>query len=157
MQRKFSRTARTFIISLLTLMLIAVPAGIVFAESGTESDRGTGVLDAQGSGLAGVAGRGKITVSGNGVLWIKDRAGDAVIHVRGDGTMTSFPGGWTLYTGFNGKAYVAGSAVEVMVVGVRINLHAEGTDRFYLRGRGTYTTSHSRGEWSDSLAVYELK
>ena len=121
------------------------------------SNSGTGVLDAQGSGLAGVIGRGKITASGSGVLWIKDRGGDAVIHVRGDGDMTKFPGGWVLYTGFNGRAYIAGSAVEVMAIGVRITLHAEGTGRFYLRGRGTYTTNHSRGEWPDSLEVYKME
>jgi hypothetical protein len=157
MRQKFTKSIRTLIIGLVTVLLIAFPVNTAFAESSTEGGGGTGVLDAQGSGLAGVIGRGKITLSGSGVLWFNDRAGDAVIHVRGDGNMTKFPGGWTLYTGFNGRAYVTGSAVEVMIVGVRIDLHAEGTGRFYLRGRGTYTTNHSRGEWTDTLKMYRLE
>lgn len=140
-----------FILGLLVLLLM-VPAGTAFAESGG----GEGWLKAEGSGLAGVAGNGSIEVAGNGVLWVRDSGGDAVIHVRGYGSATKFPGGWTLYTGFNGAGRISGSDVEVMVMGVRIRLKAEGVGQFYLRGQGTYETGSGSGEWSDTLQTFEL-
>ena len=133
--------------------LLWVPSQVVFAAT----DSGTGTLDAQGRGLAGLSGNGTVKVSGSGTLWIKDSGGDAVTQVTGAGRATKFPGGWTRYAGLKGDAAVHGSDIQVEITGVNINLHAEGTGKFYLRGKGTFTTGATSGTWPGTRKSFDIQ
>ena len=106
-----------------------------------------GTLSAKGDGIALLGGNGTVEVSGNGILWIKDVAGDAVIEVSGHGEKEEFLDGWIQYAGFHGDATVEGSRIRVIVVGVDINLSAEGRGRVILWGHGTYEINGESGEW----------
>ena len=109
--------------------------------------RGEGSLTGQGDGIAILWGRGTVDLSGNGTLWIKDRAGDAVTEVTGQGEKKEFPDGWLQYAGFHGTAHVEGSGVVVIVAGVDIELTAHGRGRAWLWGHGSYQSSGGAGEW----------
>lgn len=124
------------------IVLVAVPT-MVFAQTG----RGTGTVYAEGDGTAGLRGDGWVRISGDGILLIRDRAGDAVIEVTGEGTRTE-RGSTVYYRGFNGEAFVEGSAITVGLRGENIVLEAEGTGVVYLRGEGTYEFNGQEGEWA---------
>jgi hypothetical protein len=132
------------------------PAPSVQAASGGVGGELT-IVDAFGTGTAGFAGNALVKVTGNGILWVKDLAGDAKINTFGYGRVTKFPDGWTKYEGFNGAAKVQGSNIEVKIVGANVALHAEGTGKFYLRGKGIYRIGGASGAWTNTLKTYEVK
>jgi len=138
------------------VLLVAVLAGVMFlapAVAYAESGGGNGVLEAQGDGLAGVRGNGEISIKGNGVLWIKDHAGDAEISVSGKGVRHEMANGWVRYSGFSGEVHVCGSNVTAALSGYDIDLTANGTGRFILRGNGHYHTGTDAGDWSSEIQV----
>lgn len=126
-----------------------------------DSGGGTGTLTASGDGLAGLRGNGTVNISGNGVLWIRDRAGDAIIQVSGNGQRTELRNGWIRYAGFHGSAEVSGSSITVALSGYNIQLEASGTGKFVLRGNGTYSTTKDgvvvfSGAWPETVEVQTL-
>lgn len=132
----------------LTLMVVAVVAMLaVVPVVSAEEVHGKGSLTAEGDGIAILRGRGTVDLNGNGTLWIKDRAGDAVIEVTGSGERKEFSDGWIQYAGFHGTAHVEGSRIAVVLAGVDIVLTAEGRGIVRLWGHGTYEGSHGTGEW----------
>lgn len=135
------RKVLTLIVVAVVVMLAVVP--VVSAEE----VRGKGSLTARGDGIAILRGRGTIDLSGNGTLWIKDTAGDAVIHVTGSGEKKEFSDGWIQYAGFHGTAHVEGSRIAVVLAGGDIELTAEGRGIVRLWGHGSYEGSHGTGEW----------
>jgi len=68
-------------IAVLLVVFVTIAPSVAFAQSG----EGSGRLIATGSGLAGLQGNGKVTISGEGILWIRDRTGNADIHISGSG------------------------------------------------------------------------
>jgi hypothetical protein len=143
------------VVGLLALALSTMaftPASSVNVAGG-----GTGTLDAFGTGTAGIIGGGTVKVTGNGVLWVKDNGGDAKVTAAGYGRVLKTSSGWTRYEGFNGSAKVQGSNIEVKIVGANVVLHAEGTGKFYLAGKGTYKTGTTSGNWSTKMKTYEIK
>ena len=121
------KTSKTIIGMCLMVVVLAGAALMApVSTASADSGGGTGWLDASGTGTAGVRGTGSITVSGAGALWVKDLAGDASI---------------------DGNASISGSSVEAKITGANIHLYAEGTGVFYVRGRGSYSTSHRSGDW----------
>ncbi len=139
--------------SALSLALLAILA--LTTVAGAEQGGGTGTLTAQGNGLAALDGHGSITISGAGILYVRDEAGDADVHVTGTGRMFEH-NGWTVYAGFHGEARITGSGVTVALRGVNINLRATGTGKFLLRGNGTYQTEKESGEWTEEGTVVTL-
>lgn len=110
---------------------------------------GVGTLTASGKGVAWFHGNGTITVSGNGVLRIRDYAKDAQINVQAtNGAKRVFVNGWIRYAGFQGTATVTGSNVYVELGGGSVNLTANGSGRYVLRGNGTYSTTTETGTWT---------
>ena len=143
------------VVGLLALALSTMaftPASSVNVAGG-----GTGTLDAFGTGTAGIVGNGTVKVTGNGVLWVKDNGGDAKVTAVGYGRVLKTSSGWTRYEGFNGSAKVQGSKIEVKIVGANVVLHAEGTGKFYLAGKGTYKTGTTSGNWTSATKTYQIK
>jgi len=136
--------------------LVFAPAPLVLAAN-NEVGGGLGTLDAFGTGTAGIAGNGIVKVTGNGVLWVKDMGGDAKVVTTGYGRVVKLSNGWTRYEGFNGSARIEGSSIEVKIVGKNVALHAEGSGKFYLAGKGTYKTGDSSGTWSAKMKTYEIE
>ncbi len=120
------------------------------------SGGGTGSLTASGDGLAGLRGNGTVNISGNGILWIRDRAGDALIQVSGNGRRAELPSGWIRYVGFQGSAEVSGSNITVALSGYDIHLEASGTGKFVLRGNGTYQVNGLSGSWTEGPVIHSL-
>lgn len=140
--------------SILVLVVSVVCASLIPLETASaQSGGGTGTLKAWGDGLAAVRGNGTVVISGNGILWIRDHAGDASIHVSGSGVRHELPNGWIRYAGFNGEARVTGSLISVALSGYDIELVATGTGKFVLRGNGRWETAHASGEWSSTGEV----
>ena len=132
----------------LTLMVVVVVAMLaVVPVVSAEEVRGKGSLTAQGDGIAILRGRGTVDLSGNGTLWIMDAAEDAVIEVTGSGEKKEFSDGWIQYAGFDGTAHVEGSRIGVIVVGVDIDLTAEGRGMVRLWGHGSYQCPDGAGGW----------
>lgn len=125
----------------MAIMLTLVP------PVSAESLQSEGRLTAQGDGIAILWGRGTVDVSGNGILWVYDRAGDAIIRVTGEGQKKEFPDGWVQYAGFHGTAHVEGSRVVVIVAGVEVELTAQGRGRAWLWGHGSHQSSAGSGQW----------
>jgi len=136
----------TLIVVVVVALLAAVP--VVNAQEPIVDLSGEGSLNAQGDGMAILWGRGTVDLSGNGTLWIKDKAGDAVIEVTGQGDKKEFSDGWLQYAGFHGTAHVEGSRIAVIVAGVDIELDAHGRGRAWLWGHGSYQSSSGSGEWT---------
>lgn len=134
---------RMWMIGLLVVIALAALPLTTFAQSG----RGTGSVSAEGDGLAYLRGEGWVRISGSGTLVIRDRAGDAVIEVTGQGRHAE-RGGTLYYHGFNGEVYVEGSAITVALRGEDITLEAEGTGVVILRGEGTYEFNGEQGQWT---------
>lgn len=149
---------------IFTLVMVFVFVGgtafapqVAYAQSGG----GTGTLKATGDGLAGIRGSGDVTISGSGVLWIRDRAGDALIQISGSGNRREGENGWIRYSGFNGEASISGSAITVALTGTGIDLEATGTGRFVLRGSGSYTVEKDGiiildGIWTEEAQVFSI-
>lgn len=149
MKTKSFYSAGVLILVVSVVCAAFIPMGTAYAESGG----GTGTLKAWGDGLAALRGNGTVVISGSGILWIRDHAGDASIHVRGNGVRHELPNGWIRYTGFNGEAQVTGSLISVALSGYDIELAATGTGKFVLRGNGGWETEHASGEWSSTVEV----
>jgi hypothetical protein len=130
------------------LLAVVASSAVAFvpAASAEEPDavlRGAGVLGARGSGVVAVKGRMDLEVSADhGILLVKDIAGDAEVHVRGDGGSGEYHG-FDVYFG-TGSADITGSHVAVIVVSKHINLHVIGKGWAYLKGRG-YFEVNNRG------------
>ncbi len=145
----------------IAMMIALVGAGIFAPQSAyAQSGGGNGTLKATGDGLAGIRGNGTVTISGNGILWIRDRAGDAVINVSGNGKRAE-KNGWIRYSGFQGQATVSGSQITVALSGYDINLEATGTGKFILRGNGSYTVEKDGiivldGVWTEEAQVFSI-
>ncbi|MBC7233911.1 MAG: hypothetical protein H5T68_11805 [Chloroflexi bacterium] len=138
----------------LTLMVVVMAMLAAVLPVHAEGVSGEGSLSAQGDGIAILAGRGTVDLSGNGVLWIKDKAGNAVIQVTGEGEKKEFPDGWLQYAGFHGTAHVEGSRIVVIVAGVDIEMTARGRGRAWLWGHGSYQGSaDGSGEWGSRRGV----
>lgn len=135
---------RKLAILAVTLLLLALPA-MALAQTG----QGTGTVHAEGDGIACLRGQGWVRISGSGTLVIRDRAGDAEIQVSGHGNHVE-RGQGLVYRGWNGEAYVRGSAITVAVRGTDIRLEAAGTGVVYLRGQGRYTFGDEQGDWTAS-------
>ena len=141
---------KVFILMVVAVVAMLVVAPAVYAEEprGEEQLRGEGSLTAHGDGLAILAGRGTVDLSGNGILWVKDRAGDALIEVTGQGETKEYPDGWFQYAGFHGTAHVRGSGIVVVAAGVNVELNAHGRGIAWLWGHGSYQSSaDGAGEW----------
>jgi hypothetical protein len=108
--------------------------------------RGTGYIVAHGDGVAGLEGKGKLFAAGRGVLYVKDVAGNMRIEIRGFGTQTQLPGGWTKYEGL-GQAKIKGSHVKLVLRGPRVNVAARGKGRFVLHGLGRFDVNGLHGSW----------
>ena len=153
---------RLVLIAVFALLITLVGTGAVSQQTAfAHSGGGTGTLTASGSGLAGIRGSGNVTISGNGILWIKDYAGDANIHVSGNGVRHEMSNGWIRYTGFRGQAQVSGSDISVALSGYDIHLVATGSGRFLLRGNGEYSVESDgvviiRGQWTERGKVLTL-
>jgi hypothetical protein len=134
-----------------TAFATAAPSAAAEGERDTVL-RGRGVLDAHGTGVAAVKGRLDLYVNADrGILLIKDEAGDARIHVEGEGGSTTWHG-FKVYFG-TGEANVIGSNVAVIMVGKDIDLHVAGKGWAFLKGRGTYfVNGHGPFPWSDEGA-----
>lgn len=153
-------------IGLLALVaLLALPT-VSFAQSSAQEEaRGSGVLHATGDGVATLHGDADyINLSGDGILYIVDRAGDARIHVIGDGIRREVEWGGEMliaYQGFNGRAEISGSDVLVRVVGENIVLDAAGSGRVMLQGEGQFSLSradgsHREGHWRQEPTTFEM-
>ena len=142
---------------ILLVIIATIAPSVAFAQSG----EGSGRLTAIGSGLAGLRGNGKVTISGEGVLWIRDRTGNADIHISGSGHRTELPSGWIRYAGFNGHATISGTQITVALSGANIEMRAFGRGKFILRGEGSYTITKNgvvtTGVWTKEGKVLELK
>lgn len=143
--RKIQLYAAIALVLVLGVALL-VPQ-IVYAQQGS----GTGTLTASGDGMATIRGNATSVISGNGILWIRDYAGDASIHVSGVGIKRVLPNGWIRYVGFHGEAQVTGSKVILMLSGYNIQLQATGTGQYLLRGEGTYSTGQDSSEWTGQI------
>lgn len=152
--RKFFVLVGVFALALSTLAF--APAPVALSANNTAGG-GYGTLDAFGTGTAGIVGNGTVKVTGNGVLWVKDIGGDAKVATTGYGRVVKLSNGWTRYEGFNGSARIEGSSIEVKIVGKNVALHAEGTGKFYLAGKGTYKTGDTSGTWSTRMKTYEIE
>ncbi len=133
---------RKVVILAVIVLLLALPV-VALAQTG----QGTGTVHAEGDGAAYLRGEGWVRISGSGTLLIRDRAGDAEIQVSGHGSHAE-RGQGLVYRGWNGEAYVRGSAITVAVRGTDIRLEAAGTGVVYLRGQGWYTFGGERGDWT---------
>lgn len=133
---------RMVIVLLVVVVLAALPVA-AFAQTG----RGTGAVTAEGDGLAYIRGDGWVRISGDGVLAIRDRAGDAVIEISGQGARAD-RGQSVIYRGFNGEAYIEGSAITVALRGENITLEAEGAGVVFLCGTGWYRFGEEAGAWT---------
>jgi hypothetical protein len=141
---------------ILTAMLLALPIA-AFAQSASTAEKSTRSVTAEGDGTARLRGNGWVQISGSGVLIIQDREGDAAISITGAGMMTT-RGSSITYRGFDGEAYITGSAITVILRGADIVLEASGKGSVKLRGTGTYTFNGQSGEWSTTgvnLAIEE--
>lgn len=133
---------KNMVILAVVAVLLALPA-VALAQTG----QGTGTVHAEGDGTAYLRGEGWVRISGNGTLVIRDRAGDAEIQVSGHGSHAG-RGQGLVYRGWNGEAYVRGSAITVAVRGTDIRLEAAGTGVVYLRGQGWYTFGGEQRAWT---------
>jgi hypothetical protein len=135
-------------ITAVAALSVAAFAPATSADGGTRLV-GRGVLDAQGDGLVAAKGKMDLTATADGgVLLVKDIAGDARVHVRGQGGSTTWHG-FTVYFGFEGQARVTGSDVGVIVVGENIDLTAIGKGWAYLKGTGEYmVNNHGPFPWN---------
>ncbi len=129
----------------VAVVLVVLLTGVAAADQGG----GTGTLVARGDGLAVLRGDIRVNLSGAGLLVVRDHAGDAKIHVTGNGYRKELANGTIAYIGFDGKAEISGSSITVALRGRNIKLEANGTGKFLLRGHGTYHTNRIEGEWSD--------
>ncbi|GAB4575027.1 MAG: hypothetical protein Kow0077_24530 [Anaerolineae bacterium] len=131
------------------LVLVTLAAFPLTALAQTE--QGTGWIVAEGDGAAYLRGAGWVRISGSGTLLIRDRAGDAEIVVDGRGSRAENRG-TLIYRGFDGNAYVRGSAITVALRGEDIHLEAHGTGLVILRGEGWYRTGQAdhevQGVWT---------
>ncbi len=133
-----------------------VLAVLLTTVAAAEHGAGTGTLTAKGSGFAALRGNLSVTLTGSGMLVIRDHAGDATIEVTGHGRKKEFPNGTIVYVGFDGKAQISGSAIDVSLRGAKIELEATGTGRFLLRGHGSYHTDKDNGAWTEDGTVVIL-
>lgn len=133
-------------VGVLLVLLAAFPL-VAVAQTAV----GTGGIVADGDGTAYLRGAGWVRVSGNGTLAIRDRAGDADIVVTGNGTRRT-QGSTVIYQGFDGEAFVRGSAITVGLRGGDIHLEAVGSGIVFLRGEGWYRVGHGdhalEGQWT---------
>jgi|Deesub1362A_J573_1020465.scaffolds.fasta_scaffold03970_4 hypothetical protein len=153
---------RFWLIAAIAIPLALLAAFLFVPQTAlAQSGGGSGTLSASGDGLAGIRGSGTVTISGNGILWIKDHAGDASIHVSGNGVRRDLSNGWIRYTGFQGQAQVSGSMISVALSGYDIHLQASGTGHYVLRGHGTYSVENDglvilQGAWTEEIQVHSL-
>ncbi|MFQ5925092.1 MAG: hypothetical protein ACE5IE_03760 [Dehalococcoidia bacterium] len=138
-------------LALVASMGLASVVNASVASAVEDTAQGAGTLTAQGDGIAILGGRGSVDVSGNGLLWIHDRAGDAIIEVTGYGEREVFADGWIQYSGFHGRAHVKGSRIIVVLAGADVELSAHGRGRVILWGHGTYEINGHAGRWSTGL------
>lgn len=143
--------------SLISLIAIgalgASAAGIASASSDrTQSAR----LQATGSGKMVLSGH-VVTfglTSGRGRIVVVDRRGDANVTVNGRTRMRSLKSRRRMKRRVvikraNGRFYVRGSWVTVLVQGTHLNLTAAGSGKARLRGVGRYTLNRSAArDWS---------
>lgn len=137
---------KTILFIVVVLALAALPLTAL-----AQTAQGTGWIVAEGDGTAYLRGSGWVRISGSGTLVIRDRAGDAEIVVTGQGAHTE-QRSQLIYRGFNGSAYVRGSAITVGLRGEDIHLEAAGTGIVILRGEGWYRVGHGdrtvEGSWT---------
>ncbi len=145
---------KTKLVSALGLALLAIL--LVGAVASSDQGGGTGTLTAKGKGLVALRGNLSATLSGAGLLVIRDRGGDAKIEVTGRGFKKELKNGIVAYIGFDGKAEISGSKIDVALKGRNIELEATGTGRFLLRGYGSYHTEKDNGAWTKEGRVLIL-
>ena len=141
---------------LLVLVTVLVVLAALPLAAFAQTAEGTGHIVAEGDGLAYLRGEGWVRITGNGTLLIRDRAGDAEIVVTGNGSRVQ-RGQTIYYRGFDGEAYVRGSAITVGLRGHDIHLEAEGTGVVYLRGEGWYNVNGEEGRWTASGVRLQLR
>ena len=96
----------------------------------------TGEVWAHGDGTAKLSGDAVVNVRGNGTLIVSPI--DAVVSVVGFGSSTKDEANNTVTFEGNGKAIVRGKDITVTITGERITLFAKGNGSIYLSGTGYY-------------------
>ncbi len=148
---------RKVILVLVTVAMLAVLPLTVLADS----VQGSGWIIAEGSGTAFMKGSGWARISGDGTLLIQDRGGDAEISISGEGTRRDGPDGSIIYEGFNGSAYIKGSAITIGLRGDDIRLEAEGRGLVVLKGDGWYRAGSGEteieGRWTATGVRLQLQ
>ena len=132
------------------LLAVSLAAGLWVSDTASADSakiEGRGTLYARGAGLAYVAGSGEVEIQGHGVGLVVARGAEAV-RAEGHGRRYELPDGSTVLVGWEGKIFVAGRDMKVLMVGGKIEFTAHGEGLAYLRGRGTYRVGHHSGAWT---------
>lgn len=165
------------LIGLLVVVLAALPLVAAAQDAPVEGDlfvAGAGAIEAQGTGKAVIAGYGTATVSGTGKLVIRDLDRDAQITLDGEGQCVEKNLNGDTYKlvcrGWQGSATVseypnaAGTtpSFKLKIVGVNLDLYAEGTGKVKLKGDGDYTVFDQDGNplatgvWQEKVTKIRL-
>ena len=130
------------ILAALACATFVAPTNAPFASAASG-----GTIDARGAGIAELRGAIDATVTAHyPVMLTKDFGGDGTMDVPAATDRVSFLG-FTVYFSAQ-SAHIAGSDVEIAVIGEQIHASGSGVGTAYFKGTGSYIADRqSSGSW----------